>query len=203
MSLSSKPSSKPATPPPNFKHQDAQPWYKNYMVIIFVIGMPAFVVIACLWLVYYSFVIKDSVVRDDWYMDGKTLYQDVSRDKLAHDLALHGKMHFAEDGQVTFYLNYPQQSLSSGKLLNGAALTYPDKLKLSISHATDIKKDRDAVLVHQQANLYTAKVQVDPTPAKYYLEVSNDGQLNWRLRDVAKLPRADVTFNPLKTFDIK
>ncbi|MDO5769046.1 MAG: FixH family protein [Psychrobacter sp.] len=208
MSLFSKPASTPApkTPtskPTDFKQQDTQPWYKNYMVMVFVIGMPAFVVIACLGLVYYSFVIKDSVVRDDWYMDGKTLYQDVSRDKLAHDLGLHGKMQFAEDGQVTFYLNYPSQSLTTGKLLNGAALTYPDKLKLSISHATDIKKDRDTVLIHQKDNLYSAKVQIDPTPAKYYLEVSNDGTLNWRLRDVAKLPRADVTFIPLKTFDVE
>ena len=63
---------------PNFKHQDSQPWYKNYMVVIFVIGMPAFVVIACIWFVYYSYQIRDSVVRDDWYMDGKTLYHDVA-----------------------------------------------------------------------------------------------------------------------------
>ncbi len=82
------------TPTPSFKHQDSQPWYKNYMVVIFVIGMPAFVVIACIWFVYYSYQIRDSVVRDDWYMDGKTLYHDVSRDKLTHDLGLHGKMQF-------------------------------------------------------------------------------------------------------------
>lgn len=185
----------------NFKHQDAQPWYKNYMVVIFVIGMPTFVVLACLGLVYYSFIVRDSVVRDDWYMDGKTLYQDVSRDKLAHDLDLHGKLHFAPDGQVTFYLNYPEQSIQSGKLLNGAPLTYPDSLALSISHATDIHRDRDATLVHQQANRYTTHVDLDDTKAKYYLQVSNDGALNWRLRDVALLPREDLTFNPLKSFD--
>jgi uncharacterized protein len=89
-------------PAPNFKHQDSQPWYKNYMVVIFVIGMPAFVVIACLWFVYYSYQIRDSVVRDDWYMDGKTLYHDVSRDKLTYDLDLHGKMQFADNGDDCF-----------------------------------------------------------------------------------------------------
>lgn len=184
-----------------FKHQDTQPWYKNYMVVIFVIGLPAFVVIACLFLVYYSFIIKDSVVRDDWYMDGKALYQDVSRDKLAHDLDLHGKMQISADGQVTFYLNYPEQSLKSGKLLNGDPLTYPDKLELSVSHATDIKKDRTATLTHQQANIYRAQLDLDPIKSKYYLDISNEGKLNWRLRDVAILPRADLTFNPLKSFD--
>lgn len=171
------------------------------MVVIFVIGMPAFVVVACLWFVYYSYQIRDSVVRDDWYMDGKTLYQDVSRDKLTYDLDLHGQMQFADNGDILFYLNYPEQSLQSGKLLNGTPLTYPDKLALSISHATDIKKDRDVVLQHVEGNKYSAQVDIDPVKAKYYLQVSNDGQDDWRMQDVAKLPRSEVTFNPLPVFE--
>lgn len=187
-------------PSPSFKHQDSQPWYKNYMVVIFVIGMPAFVVIACLWFVYYSYQIRDSVVRDDWYMDGKTLYHDVSRDKLTYDLDLRGKMQFTSDGDITFYLDYPQQSLQTGKLLNGEPLTYPDTLELSISHATDVKKDRDVVLEHQQGNKYSAKVDIDSVKAKYYLQVSNDGEDDWRMQDVARLPRSEVSFDPLPVF---
>ena len=185
---------------PSFKHQDSQPWYKNYMVIIFVIGMPAFVVIACLWFVYYSYQIRDSVVRDDWYMDGKTLYHDVSRDKLTYDLDLSGKMQFTSNGDITFYLDYPQQSLQTGKLLNGKPLTYPDTLELSISHATDVKQDRDEVLEHQEGNRYSAKVDIDSVKAKYYLQVSNDGKDDWRMQDVAKLPRPEVSFDPLPVF---
>jgi hypothetical protein len=162
--------------------------------------MPAFVVIACIWFVYYSYQIRDSVVRDDWYMDGKTLYHDVSRDKLTYDLDLHGKMQFADNGDVVFYLNYPEQSLQSGKLLNGEPLTYPDSLELSISHATDIKKDRDAVLKHQAGNKYTAQVDLDDVKGKYYLQVSYDGKNDWRMQDVAKLPRPEVSFNPLPVF---
>ena len=189
-----------SSPAPNFKHRDSQPWYKNYMVVIFVIGMPAFVVIACIWFVYYSYQIRDSVVRDDWYMDGKTLYHDVSRDKLTYDLDLHGKMQFADNGDIIFYLNYPEQSLRSGKLLNGEPVTYPDTLDLSISHATDIKKDRDVVLKHEEGNKYSAQVNIDPVKAKYYLQVSNDGKDDWRMQDVAKLPRSEVSFNPLPVF---
>ena len=189
-----------SSPAPNFKHRDSQPWYKNYMVVIFVIGMPAFVVIACIWFVYYSYQIRDSVVRDDWYMDGKTLYHDVSRDKLTYDLDLHGKMQFADNGDIIFYLNYPEQSLRSGKLLNGEPVTYPDTLDLSISHATDIKKDRDVVLKHEEGNKYSAQVNIDPVKAKYYLQVSNDGKDDWRMQDVAKLPRSEESFNPLQVF---
>ncbi|WP_367103684.1 FixH family protein [uncultured Psychrobacter sp.] len=189
-----------SSPTPSFKHQDSQPWYKNYMVIIFVIGLPAFVVVACIFFVYYSYQIRDSVVRDDWYMDGKTLYHDVSRDKLTYDLDLQGKMQFTPSGEITFYLDYPQQSLQTGKLLNGETLTYPDQLELSISHATDIKKDRDVVLQHQQGNKYSATVDIDPLKAKYYLQVSNDGKDDWRMRDVARLPRSEVNFSPLPVF---
>ncbi|WP_201535743.1 FixH family protein [Psychrobacter ciconiae] len=184
----------------NFKHKDTQPWYKNYMVLIFVIGMPLFVVVACLWFVYYSYQIRDSVVRDDWYMDGKTLYHDVSRDKLMYDLDLRGDLQFAANGDVVFYLNYPEQSLQSGKLLNGDPLTYPDELELSISHATDIKKDRDAILKHQSGNEYRAHVDLDSVKGKYYLQVSYDGKDDWRMQDVAKLPRSEVTFSPLPVF---
>ncbi len=190
-----------SAPSSNFKHQDSQPWYKNYMVIIFVIGLPAFVVIACIFFVYYSYQIRDSVVRDDWYMDGKTLYHDVSRDKLTHDLDLHGQMQFSDNGDIVFYLNYPEQSLQSGKLLNGEPITYPEKLELSISHATDIKKDRDVILQYQGDNKYTAQTNLDPLKAKYYLQVSNDGKDDWRMQDVAKLPRAEVSFDPLPVFD--
>ncbi|WP_201585533.1 FixH family protein [Psychrobacter jeotgali] len=189
------------TQSPNFKHQDSQPWYKNYMVIIFVIGLPAFVVVACIFFVYYSYQIRDSVVRDDWYMDGKTLYHDVSRDKLTHDLDLRGEMQISDKGDVIFYLNYPQQSLQTGKLLNGEPLVYPDKLELSISHATDIKKDRDAILQHQEGNKYIAHVDIDPVKAKYYLQVSNDGKNDWRMRDEARLPRPEVNFKPLPVFE--
>ncbi|MGP5209359.1 MULTISPECIES: FixH family protein [Psychrobacter] len=189
-----------STPISNFKHQDSQPWYKNYMVVIFVIGMPAFVVVACIWFVYYSYQIRDSVVRDDWYMDGKTLYQDVSRDKLTYDLDLHGKMQFADNGNVVFYLDYPKQSLQSGKLLDGTPLVYPKELALSISHATDIKKDRDVVLQHEEGNKYSAQVDIDPVKAKYYLQVSHDGKEDWRMQDVAKLPRSEVSFSPLPVF---
>ncbi len=90
--------------------------------------------------------------------------------------------------------------MQSGTLLNGEPLTYPDKLDLSISHATDIKKDRDVVLQHQTGNKYSAKVDIDPLKAKYYLQISNEGKDDWRMRDVAKLPRPEVSFNPLPVF---
>nr|WP_261870921.1 FixH family protein [Psychrobacter sp. JCM 18901] len=62
------------------------------------------------------------------------------------------------------------------------------------------KKDRDVVLKHVEGNKYSAQVDIDPVKAKYYLQVSNDGKDDWRMQDVAKLPRSEVSFKPLPVF---
>ena len=95
------------------------------MVWIFVIGLPLFVVVACIWFVFYSVKIQDSTVRDDWYMDGKTLYADVSKDKLAHDLGLTGQMMISHQG-VNFKLEAPASDKFNA----------PEQLAVEISHAT-------------------------------------------------------------------
>lgn len=177
-----------------------EPWYKNPFMVVFVVGLPALVVVVCLFFIGYSIKIQDSTVRDDWYMDGKTLYQDATRDKLAYDLGISGVMRF--DGEkVRFELRYPKDSLASGKLKDGTPLQYPDILAVSISHATDESKDRDFSIKHISDNVYEGRVVLDDTPSKYYLQVSNNGIHNWRLIHVQKLPAKNAAMSPLSSFD--
>ncbi|MFL1733065.1 FixH family protein [Moraxella oculi] len=177
-----------------------EPWYKNPFMTIFVVGLPALVVVVCVFFIVWSIRIQDSTVRDDWYMDGKTLYQDATRDQLAHDLGVSGVMRFDGD-LVQFELRYPKDTLSTGKLRDGTPLTYPKSLTVSISHATDSNKDRDFIIKHADGNLYTGQVHLDSSTAKYYLQVSNDGIHNWRLRHSQKLPAKNAVFTPLPSFD--
>ena len=164
-----------------------QPWYKNYMITVFVIGLPAFVVVACIIFVVYAVKNKDATVRDDWYMDGKTLYQDASKDQLAHDMQLHGVLRF-DEGVVRFELRRPDDTAD-----------YPDTLTLSISHATDKDKDRDTTLIHEAEGVYVGEVALDPLPSKYYLHITSD--TGWRLTQTYKLPAGNVPFAPLPSFD--
>lgn len=175
-------------------------WYKNYLVLIFVIGLPVFVVIVCLFFIFYSVKIQDSTVRDDWYMDGKTLYQDASRDQLSYDLGLAGIMRL-QNNQVTFELRYPNDSLQSGKLRDGTPLNYPKTLSLRISHATDDKQDQDITLTQIEQNRYQGTLLANIEPAKYYLQVSNDNAPNWRLVQSEKLPINNIVFHALSNFD--
>lgn len=170
-------------------------WYKNYMVWIFVIGLPVIVVIACIWFVFYSIQIKDSVVRDDWYMDGKTLYADVSKDKLAHELNLSATFKI-ENQQATFILqNYHKTNFS-----------IPEQLQVQISHATQIKKDRDFTLTRQPNTselIYTGQVDMDKDKGKYYIMIKNP-ENTWRLQRVQEFPMQNtIVLNPLKIFEEK
>ena len=192
-----------ATPHTNTKKANANAWYKNYMVIVFVIGLPLIVVIGCIFFIVHAFNIKDSPVRDDWYMDGKSLYQDASKDKLAHDLGLSGIMRLdgtPDDYAVRFELKSAQN------------MNYPTTLHVKVSHATDKDKDRDFVLTHQSNNIYTGKFTLDSLPAKYYLNITNDNSTTktatdktatdlWRLTHSQKLPAQNVAFLPLVAFD--
>lgn len=189
------------TPKPN---KQANIWYKNYMVLIFVIGLPVLVVVICLFFIFYSIKIQDSTVRDDWYMDGKTLYQDSSRDQLAHDLGVFGVMRLSWHANITdirFELNYPTNNLAAQNFRHDTPLTYPNELSVHISHATDDTKDRDFTIVHQKDNVYVGKVQLDDTPAKYYLQISSPKPQNWRLIQHENLPKSNIVFLPLSSFD--
>lgn len=169
-----------------------QKWYKNYMMTVFVIGLPAIVVVACIFFVIFAIKTKDNPVRDDWYMDGKTLYQDASKDQLAHDLGVHGVLRFSGD-EVVLELTYPKDR----PLPQDA---YPDTLSLTISHATDKAKDHDITLQRLNDNRYGAKVSLDPLVSKYYIHL-NHTQAKWRLTQSQKLPANNVLLAPLPAFD--
>lgn len=91
-------------------------------------------------------------------------------------------------------------------------MNYPTTLHVKVSHATDKDKDRDFVLTHQSNNIYTGKFTLDPLPAKYYLNITNDNSTTktatdktktdlWRLTHSQKLPAQNVAFLPLVAFD--
>lgn len=175
------------------------PWYKNYIITVFVIGLPLIVVVACIFFVIHAFKIKDSTVRDDWYMDGKSLYQDISKDKLAYDLGLSGVMRF--QGTPDHYdVRFELKSITN--------IAYPNTLTVNISHATDKTKDRDFTLTRHADNAYVGNVSLDPLPAKYYLSVihlneasAQENNQSWRLTHSQKLPANNVVFLPLDSFD--
>lgn len=176
-------------------------WYKNPILLILVIGMPLAMVLICIWFIVFAIKNQDSTVRDDWYMDGKALYQDASKDKLAYDLGVAAVMHFSDTTQntqtVDLTLNYNDI----------AQAHYPATLDVKISHATDKDRDRDFTLMHTDGNHYAGVVELDTAIAsKYYLQIEpsdTDKQhtgKQWRLIHNQKLPAKTAVFAPLPAF---
>lgn len=154
------------------------------------IGFPLFAVVACLYFLMYSIKIEDPVVRDDWYMDGKTLYADVSKDKLAHDLGLTGQMTITTQS-VNFTLDAPASDKFKA----------PEQLAVEISHATQKQKDRDFIVKRLSDGSYGGHVQLDPSKGKYYIVV-HDPANSWRLRAIEEFPTSKaINFKPLTAFD--
>lgn len=189
------------TPQPN----PSLPWYKNYMVTLFVIGLPLVMVVLCIYLVMYSFKHADSTVRDDWYMDGKTLYADVSKDKLAHDMGLMGNMAISSSGDVQFQLDNPAIPTNSPTNPMSATATTPfikpKTLMVNLSHATQKDKDRDMTLTLNANGSYQGKVNLAEGVGKYYIVVHDEAN-TWRLRNISQLPSdKPLKFAPLHAFD--
>lgn len=174
-------------------------WYKNPILLVFVIGLPVLVVVCCVFFVFFAVHVQDSTVRDDWYMDGKALHQDASLDVNANTIGAGGVMHFLQDKTV-FELKFLQD------------VAYPDALYVSVSHATDKSKDFDFIMQHVQAGEYAAAVMMPPIAAKYYVQIkpaplqhSDDAShaynhASWRLIQSVRLPAKHIAFAPLAAF---
>ena len=75
------------------------PWYRHPW-LWFVIAIPTVAVSLSLCFVYLAVVNRDTVVRDDWYEDGKTINNSFTRDEAALKLGLaaHHRRGIAEAG---------------------------------------------------------------------------------------------------------
>lgn len=163
---------------------DSGPWYKQKFLWM-VLGLPAVAVIACIGFVVLSFSTADDLVRDDWYMDGKTLYQDVSRDKLAADKHLSALLVMNDDGKVQLQLQSPEG-------------VFPKQLHVDFFHATQKNLDKSIQLRHIRDGQYIGDLARIQTEGNYYIEVSGD---EWRLRTKQVLPLKFITLKPLPVFD--
>jgi len=162
-------------------------WYQVKMVWVVLI-IPLVAVVLSMGYMTLSVVGADTTVRDDWYMDGKALQQDLSRDKLAAKLKLNANLNL---------------NLQTGEVELKSEQPIAEPLKLIFSHAADKAKDftleLPATPYNKQAKLTPAQIKLLETPNKFYVELSAD---QWRLRQIAMAPDAtsNLLFTPLPAF---
>ncbi len=161
---------------------DTKPWYKHPHLWL-VICLPIISVVVSISFARTAFLNKSDVVRDDWYMDGKALQQDMSRDTVAAAANLHAKVSISPQGQVKVLLTHD------------ANLAVPPQLDLYFFHPIKAEKDHKISLKRREDGDFAGQLDAELLKAGNY-RIELDGHL-WRLSSRIDLPISTFELAPL------
>ena len=149
------------------------PWYRHPW-LWFVIAIPAISVMLSLCFVYLAVVNRDTVVRDDWYEDGKSINNSFSRDEAALKLGL--------------VANLTLDTITGEVLLNldAKAPVEAPSIELNFVHSTQSSKDQKLELQRLMGNSYRGQLS-QPLEGVFQIELSTP---DWRLAGARRLPSA-------------
>lgn len=161
-----------------------KPWYRHAYVWL-VIGLPLLSVVVSLSFVRTALTHKDDMVRDDWYMDGKTLEQDLSRDRAARDAEIHADIRVQPDGLIDVQFKAAQ------------ATEWPAMMWLNLYHPIHEQQDLKITLKQQDTlgHYQGRSLDVVQLKGKYHAEVEDGG--HWRLQQTVQLPIQTLTLQPV------
>ena len=166
---------------------DSKPWYKQLWPWL-IISLPASAVIAGLTTLYIAIENKDSLVKDDWYKDGKAINRRVEHDNNAHALGLKAEIKVDTiSGDLNLTLFHSAQDFHLSK-----------NLYLELIHPTLAAQDQKIVLTKTQQNRYHGNLQ-QTLNGKRHVTLTNNlqPQFNeedkpqgrvWRLKGTALFP---------------
>lgn len=161
---------------------NSKPWYQHPHLWL-VICLPILSIAVSLTFARTAFLNKSDVVRDDWYMDGKALEQDMSRDTAAAAANLHAKISISPQGQIDVLLSHAPNT------------AIPPQLDLYFFHPIKSEKDHKVSLKRLEDGHFQGKLDEDQLkPSHYYVEL--DGHL-WRLSSRIELPIATFELAPI------
>lgn len=157
--------------------ETAKPWYRQFWPW-FLIALPATSVIAGLTTLTIAIRNQDSLVRDDWYKDGKAINQSIARDARATEMGISAEL-VVDDltGEIV------------ATLTSREALQAPDALTLEISHPTLADQDQTVVLTHRADGKYQGGL-THGLKGLHYIEL---GTPEWRLRSSRDFPLDSLT----------
>lgn len=150
------------------------PWHRQFWPW-FIMALPASAVVAGLTTLWIAIKHQDSVVRDDWYKDGKSINQSMARDDRAAQMKLQADVRVdAVTGDVLLRL---QQA--GGEPLAAATL------QLVFSHPTQAAADQTVVLTPAADGAWRGHLAA-PLTGRFYVEL---GTAEWRLTGTHEFPQ--------------
>lgn len=153
-----------------------KPWYRQFWPW-FIMALPASAVVAGLTTVAIAVKHQDSVVRDDWYKEGKAINQDFARDDHARALGLSADVRIDD---LTGELHL--------RLREDVAMAQPERLVLYFQHPTQASADQNLVLARRGAE-YVGQLP-HALNGRFHVEL---GAPDWRLLGTREFPRPDFS----------
>ncbi|MDI1300423.1 MAG: FixH family protein [bacterium] len=158
----------------------AKPWYRQFWPW-FIMALPATAVVAGLSTVYIAFKNQDSLVRDDWYQDGKSINLDMAREKRAQLLGMSADMAIdALTGDIRVTLHEKQTAL------------LPPSLKIAFSHVTRADLDQAVTLQRQHDGEYHGVIG-HALRGHFDIELAGN---DWRITDSTIFPLSGLHLEP-------
>ena len=156
---------------------DTKPWYRHFWAW-FVLAIPGAAVVMGISLVYVASQNKVSMVKDDYYKEGKAINQRIDKLKQAIALGLTAELNFSRE-TGDFIVKIPQLQD-----------TGPATLQLALIHPTLEARDEIITLTRAPGNAYWAKL--DPDKQGYFnVQLTNPG-LDWELYGAVNFNNAQV-----------
>ncbi|HEX4869604.1 MAG TPA: FixH family protein [Moraxellaceae bacterium] len=152
------------------------PWYRQFWPW-FIMALPASAVVAGLTTVAIAVRNQDSVVRDDWYKEGKAINQDFARDDRAKALGVAADVRIDD---LTGELHV--------RLRQAAAGAAPERLVLYFQHPTQASGDQNLVLARRGEEFVGQLPRA--LNGRYHVEL---GTPEWRLLGTREFPRAEFS----------
>lgn len=157
----------------------ALPGYRHFW-FWFILALPAAVVVAGLVTVAIAFHEQDSVVRDDWYKDGKAINQSLARASTAARLGLGATIAVdALTGDLGVRLHHDAENFVP-----------PATLTLTFSHPTLASADQTVTLAPRNGTYYG--LLHAPLQGRFHVELASS---EWRLLATREFPQAQFSLN--------
>lgn len=158
------------------------PWYKQFWPW-FLLSIPVASILLSMMMITFAVTSPDTLVSDDYYKDGLSINQDLSKDLAAKKM------------RITADLVYLPESNNYQVSLHGMLPDSPySYLLLNMEHPTLSGQDKVFQLTPSGENLYT----FDPglqLSGKWYLTITPPDQI-WRLTSEIAFPVESVTLTP-------
>lgn len=164
------------------QHPDENtPWFSQFWPW-FLIALPGSVVIASIWLVFFSFKHADSIVSDNYYKEGLAMNQVVT------DLGEAGSMGLT----ANLALNHGVLTVT----LNADQPVELESIDIAFLHPADQLLDHTITAKHLGNQRYMAKLGDIPAGRWYVDVIGKDDNSSWRLKGELVAPFEQVTLKP-------